>query len=118
MTEKLEDLKAKIAELEEALSSEQAKPKDALLPDRFEGLDPEAEINVVATGRGTSPAGLVEEGTAMTITVGAFSSVWMKPAKPADAKLVNPWMKAKELAAEDQRMAREKRLDALAILKG
>jgi hypothetical protein len=64
-------------------------------------LDPEAEVNIITTAPGTfSSAGLVPVGTKGTVPVKKFSRAWMRPAGPADAKIVNPWLKAKDDAAE------------------
>lgn len=115
----LAEAEAKLEAANEKLAKAGNKATPAMLPDRFAGLDPDKKVNVVTTGIGAMPVtGLVQEGQSLTIPVSLFSRAWMKPAAPDDAKVINPWLRAKDNANEDQRAAREKRLNALAILKG
>ena len=112
------ELKAKIATLTASLADTVGgEPFEA--PDRFADLDPDAEVEVIATGLGFMPInGLVKPDQPLTIAVSLFSENWMRPKAPKDAKIINPWMKAKRLAAEDARQERRKRINALASLKG
>lgn len=117
MEAELAKAKARAEEAEAILAEREEAATGDGLPNRFEGLDGDAHVQIVTTAAGSwGMDGILPAGTAKTIPVRKFSRAWMKPADQGSAAIVNKWVKAVDLARKDKADARQQKSNAIAKL--